>query len=152
MPLPVAYGFDQILDEANVVAWGADYAGQINVPTSLNNVVAIAGAYDHSLALTNNGMVVAWGDNTFGQATVPAAFDNVVAVAGGQLLTPRLEQQRHGGLLGRETFLSQTNVPAGLSNVVEIAGGTYSSLALKSDGTVVAWGANFFGLTNVPAS
>jgi len=34
----------------------------------------------------------------------------------------------------------QTNVPAGLSNVVAIAAGGYSSLALRNNGTVVAWG------------
>ena len=32
-----------------------------------------------------------------------------------------------------------------------IAAGVSCSLALKSDGTVVAWGANFYGQTNVPA-
>ena len=61
--LTVVYGFDQILDEANVVAWGADYVGQANVPPGLSNVVAIAGAYDHSLALKNDETAVAWGDN-----------------------------------------------------------------------------------------
>lgn len=35
---------------------------------------------------------------------------------------------------------SQTNVPAGLGGVVSVAAGTYHSLALRSDGTVVAWG------------
>jgi hypothetical protein len=30
--------------------------------------------------------------------------------------------------------------PAGLSNVVAVAGGSYTSLALKSDGTVTVWG------------
>jgi hypothetical protein len=43
----------------------------------------------------------------------------------------------------------QTTVPAGLSNVTAIAGGVYHSLALKSDGTVAAWGPNW--LTTVPA-
>ena len=43
------------------------------------------------------------------------------------------------------------NVPAGLTNVVAIAGGGYHSLALKYDGTVVAWGDNSAGQTNVPA-
>jgi alpha-tubulin suppressor-like RCC1 family protein len=40
-------------------------------------------------------------------------------------------------------------VPAGLSNVVAIAGGGYHSLALKADGTVVAWGA---GTSNTGSS
>jgi hypothetical protein len=44
-----------------------------------------------------------------------------------------------------------TNLPAGLSNVVAIAAGNNFSLALRSDGTVAAWGTSSFGLTNVPA-
>src|SRR6185437_8873713 len=32
-----------------------------------------------------------------------------------------------------------------------IAGGTYASLAVKNDGSVTSWGANFFNLTNLPA-
>jgi subtilisin-like proprotein convertase family protein len=149
--LAVVYGFDQILDEANVVVWGANYVGQATVPSGLSNVVAIAGAYDHSLALKNNGTVAAWGDNTFGQATVPAGLNNVVAVAGGEYYSMALKNNGTVAAWGAN-ILTQTNVPAGLNNVVTIAGGTYSSLALKNNGTVVAWGANFFGLTNVPAS
>jgi trimeric autotransporter adhesin len=34
---------------------------------------------------------------------------------------------------------------------VAITSGTYHSLALKSDGTVVAWGNNSMGQCNVPA-
>jgi subtilisin-like proprotein convertase family protein len=149
--LAVVYGFDQILDEANVVVWGANYVGQATVPSGLSNVVAIAGAYDHSLALKNNGTIAAWGDNTFGQATVPAGLNNVVAVAGGEYYSMALKNNGTVAAWGAN-ILTQTNVPAGLNNVVTIAGGTYSSLALKNNGTVVAWGASFFNLTNVPAS
>jgi hypothetical protein len=147
----VVYGFDQILDEANVVVWGADYLNQANVPGGLSNVVAIAGAYDHSLALKNNGTVAAWGDNTFGQASVPPGLNNVLAVAGGEYYSMAL---KNSGLVAAwgANILTQTNVPPGLNNVVTIAGGQYSSLALKNNGAVVVWGANFFGLTNVPAS
>jgi trimeric autotransporter adhesin len=42
-------------------------------------------------------------------------------------------------------------VPAGLSNAVAIAAGYGDSLALRSNGTVVAWGYNSSGQTNVPA-
>jgi len=52
---------------------------------------------------------------------------------------------------GANMIPGQTNVPAGLNGVVNIAGGGWSSLALKSNGRVVAWGYNIAGLTNVPA-
>ena len=43
-------------------------------------------------------------------------------------------------------------VPVGLSGIVAIAAGDYHSLALRTDGRVIAWGANVFGYgqTNVP--
>lgn len=44
----------------------------------------------------------------------------------------------------------ETNVPPDLTNAVAIAAGGFHSLALKNDGTVVAWGRNINGETNVP--
>lgn len=147
----ITYGFDQVFDEANVAAWGADYVGQINVPAGLSNVVAIAGAYDHSLAINNNKMPFAWGDNSFGQSIVPSGLSNVVAVAGGQYYSMVLQTNGIVTTWGLNDFFGVTNVPAGLSNVVTIAGGTFAALALQTNGAVVSWGANFSGQTNVPA-
>jgi hypothetical protein len=45
-----------------------------------------------------------------------------------------------------------TNVPDGLTNIVAVAAGLDDALALRADGTVVAWGANAYGITNVPSS
>ena len=42
-------------------------------------------------------------------------------------------------------------MPPGLSNVIAVAGGSYHSLALRSDGTVAAWGDNSAGQCAVPA-
>src|SRR5437773_468374 len=53
----------------NVVAWGA---GQTSPPPSLNNVTAISGSLDHTLALKTDGTVVAWGFDFDGQCDVPA--------------------------------------------------------------------------------
>jgi subtilisin-like proprotein convertase family protein len=147
----VVHGFDQIFDEAGVVAWGGDYLGQTNVPPGLSNVVAVAAAHDHSLALKNDGTVVAWGDGLHGQTNVPAGLNGVVAVAGGEFYSLALKNNGTVAAWGANTILGQTNVPAGLNSVVNIAGGRWSSLALKSNGQVVAWGYNIAGLTNVPA-
>jgi alpha-tubulin suppressor-like RCC1 family protein len=40
----------------------------------------------------------------------------------------------------------QCNVPAGLTGVVAVASGISSSMALKSDGTVIEWGASWMGM------
>jgi hypothetical protein len=49
------------------------------------------------------------------------------------------------------TNWNPATVPAGLSSVIAIAGGGDHNLALKGDGTVVAWGYNYSGQCNVPA-
>jgi hypothetical protein len=48
--------------------------------------------------------------------------------------------------------LSVTSIPVGLTNIVAVAAGLDDALALRHDGTVVAWGANDYGITNVPAT
>jgi hypothetical protein len=48
--------------------------------------------------------------------------------------------------------VSVTNVPVGLTNMVAVAAGLDDALALRDDGTVVAWGAGDNGITNVPAT
>ena len=47
-------------------------------------------------------------------------------------------------------MVGQTDIPKGLSDVTAIAAGEYHSLALKKDGSVVAWGQNKNGECNVP--
>jgi len=59
-------------------------------------------------------------------------------------------ERSDGGGLGNNDS-GQTTVPAGLSNVVALTAGWSHSLALKSNGTVVAWGYNDSGQTTVPA-
>jgi alpha-tubulin suppressor-like RCC1 family protein len=46
---------------------------------------------------------------------------------------------------------SVTDVPRELTNAVAAAGGEMHALALRAEGTVVAWGDNWYGQTNVPA-
>ncbi len=46
----------------------------------------------------------------------------------------------------------QLDVPAAATNLIAIAAGGWHSLALRDDGTVLAWGANFDGQASVPES
>jgi len=148
----VAFGYDHVFAQANVVAWGADGNGQtVPLPTGLTNLVIGLGAgLDFSVAVNYNALPVAWGDGNSGQTNVPAYATNVVEVAGGDNSCTALRADGSVVAWGSDNFF-QTNIPPTLTNAVEAKSGTYHSLALRADGTVVSWGANFTGQTNVPA-
>lgn len=118
-----------------VIGWGLNISGEAaGVPRSLlsstgvvtiagqplTDVTAVSAGLNHALALKKDGTVVGWGNNMSGRAT---GFNteshretNGLVVIGGQVL----------------------------SNVTAIAACQYS-LALKQDGTVVAWGSDASG-------
>lgn len=124
--------------DRTVWAWGANGSGQLGdnsttprtspvaVP-GLTTAVAIAAGRTHSLALLADGTVKAWGLNTDGQ------------VGDGTTTSPRT------------TPAPVTGLGTG-SGVVAIAAGGTHSLALRSDGTVVAWGNNQQGQLGINAA
>lgn len=148
-----------------VVAWGKSNTGQLTISAS-GGFTAIAGGSGHTLGLRSDGVVSVWGGAS-GQ--VPAGVSGVTAVAvwgdynlalksdgtvveWNDLDTPTIDSPL---VLRRPTTTLPTGLttgPAGLSGVTAIARGGSHSLALKIDGTVVAWGGeNYFGQTSVPA-
>ena len=136
--------------------------------SNLIDVIAIGGGEYHSLALKSNGIVLAWGWNDGGQLGDGTKKDKhtpvkvhklsgIIAIDGGGA-SHNLALKSNGkvwtwgwnkyGQLGDGTTTNRT-APIrvkGLSGIVAIngSGGTHS-LALKSDGTVWAWGNNSSG-------
>ena len=84
---------------------------------TLTGVVAVAGGGYHSLALRSDGTVVAWGYNGDGEL-------------GNGLLTSR----------ATPGLVKDISGVGPLTGVVAIAASQESSMALRADGTVVAWG------------
>ena len=82
-----------------------------------SGVIAIAAGGNHNLALKADGSVAAWGDNTEGQLGI------------GNLSTGSLTPEGVSGL-------------GSGAGIIAIAAGFEHSLALKSDGSVLAWGFN----------
>ena len=111
------------------VAWGQNTYGQLGnggtepsyVPEPVHGlayVAGVAGGTRHSLALLSSGTVMAWGSDEWGQLG-----------GGGEALT-------------------MSDVPlqvSGLTNVTALAAGADFSLALRGNGTVMAWGGNQSG-------
>jgi alpha-tubulin suppressor-like RCC1 family protein len=126
-----------LLDDGTVMSWGRNDEGQLGDGTEtdrptpvpipgLSNVIAVAGAENSSLALLADGSVWAWGDAEQGNLG-------------------------SGNLEGPEECDSDycSKVPIavpGVSNAIAISQGDEFSLVLRADGTVLAWGANRFGM------
>lgn len=119
-----------LCSDGTVATWGTQLTNSSLVPVAMStapgvsalsgkSVVAIAAGYGHTLALCSDGSVAAWGDNSYGQLGDNTTINRPVPVA--------------------------VNTTAGISalagkTLVAIAAGAWHSLALCSDGTVVAWG------------
>jgi alpha-tubulin suppressor-like RCC1 family protein len=107
-----------------VVAWGDNSEGQTTVPIAAQSgVMAVAAGDRHTVALKNDGTVLAWGFNVWGQVTGTSTTDEPYSAMASPVI---LEGQV-------------------LSNLTAIAVGSVHTVALKNDGTVVAWGANDSG-------
>jgi len=134
------------LADGTVWAWGANGSGQLGQPDSvvgltasqqytsvplkvpgISTAIAVAAGTDFSLALLSDGTVLAWGDGNDGQLG-----------GGGDPYTP--------GILTGPTLMPVLH----LTGVVAIAAGDRHAIALKSDGTVWAWGYNVYGQLGNP--
>ena len=125
-----------LLNNGTVMAWGYNPFGELGngtttssdvpVPVSLSppagvTVTAVSAGYDHSLALLSNGTVMAWGENSLGEL---------------------------GSATKADSGCYCSDVPvvvSGLNGVTAISAGGRHSMALLSNHTVLAWGANYYG-------
>lgn len=132
----------------------------------LEGIVAIAAGGQFSLAVGHDGTVWAWGDNTYGQlgtgSTSPAFAPTPQAVPGLASIVGVSAGAEHGlavrsdglmfawgnnasGQLGNGTMATGTFAPAEVQNltgVASVSAGSFTSLALRGDGSVWAWGDN----------
>lgn len=119
-------------NDGTVWAWGRNQVGQLGDGTEidrlspvqvigLNDIVSVIPnntIFSYVLALKNDGTVWAWGNNQQGQLGV------------------------------EDTTITARPIPEqidGLSDVIAIAISSTSNHAIKNDGTVWTWGANFSG-------
>lgn len=142
--IAIAAGYHHSLalrSDGTVVAWGRSKSGETTVPAGLVDVIAIAAGGSgwpesgYSLALCADGSVVCWGEYNGSRVVTPGRFRGAVAISDGLLL------MRNGTVVGWDPGTgSRTPVPAGITDAVAIASARgWGHVALRSNGTVVAW-------------
>lgn len=133
----------------------------------LSSVVAIAAGQRHGVALKSNGTVWAWGSNTYGDLgdgsttteLVPIQVPGLSTVMGiaangyhtaavlgdGTLWSWGSGYYGELGIGDQPMFWPSPVQAIGLSNVAAAAAGSYHTIAILADGTLRAFGFNFFG-------
>ena len=120
-----------LLATGQVIVWGSDATGVVNVPPSVTNVVSLRAGALHLVALRADGTVVAWGNPADGRTTVPVGLNRVTQIAAGRAHSLALRDDGTVVAWGYNGS-GQTSVPLGLANVVDIAAGGQHNLVLVS--------------------
>jgi alpha-tubulin suppressor-like RCC1 family protein len=124
-----------------IAGWGN--SERLVIPGGLTNVVSMGG----SLALHRNGTVTSWGANA-----PPGDLPPVSAIAAneyvGIALTSSGQVRTWTSINGNASAVTP---PLGLDRVVAVTAGLRHLVALRDDGSVVAWGDNSLSQTIVPA-
>jgi hypothetical protein len=108
----------------------------------LSGVTAIAAGGSHTVAVKHDGTVVAWGYNRDGQATGTPTIDELPSAIASPVT------------LGGQVLTGVTAIAASSWAVAaELADSGSHTVALKNNGTVVAWGYNRSGqVTGTPTT
>jgi alpha-tubulin suppressor-like RCC1 family protein len=134
----------------------------------LSDVAAVAGGFDHSMALMKDGTIRAWGTNKLGQLGDGTVVDrptpvpvtgirNAVAIAAASQVSAALLSDGTvmtwglgNGALGRPAPKEEAPYPTpavvpGVTGVRAIALGSEHMLALTATGSIVSWGDSRMG-------
>ena len=155
-PLSVPGKAVSLAQAGELVVWSGEPGQATTFPAWLSGVAVtqVVMPIDAGLALTADGRVVGWGKDEWTLRAVPpvVAAAKVAQIAAFGPCAGAVTRDGRVLMWGPTCALSFSPqaVPAGLSDVEQLAITYTAGIALKRDGSVVAWGRNVQGITDVP--
>ena len=143
-----------ILLNQTLRCWGSNNFGEINVPSSVVTVKAVAtsgGRHDWgsetTCAIDQDSKVQCWGNNSYGQTNVPVDLGSVIQIAEGWFNSCAITSSNDLRCWGAGTvpFGQIPQVPNGLGKVLKVAVGAYMACAINLNHLVECWGAGYTG-------
>ena len=130
------------------VAWGGMRFDQAELRASY--VQAGFGKSTFTVALQADGTLRTWGNNYYGVATPAAGLSGIAELRTGASHYACI--LRDGSVVCGGSFndYGELNVPENLGPVLDIAPGVNHTVALRANGSVLAWGGSAWGQLNVP--
>lgn len=144
-----------IRDDGSIVGWGT-WSGITNYIPQGNDFVAVAAAGYTAAALRSDGSIVAWGSSSPIKSNVPAGT-GYKSLTVGDVHDVAHAIAQDGSIVswGDDGYGQVSNTPSGNDFKAVSVGTQGLSMALRSDGTTIAWGrtlANSFNAANKPVA
>ncbi len=137
-------------EDGTIAGWGSSIynvdkdTAAYTIPAELENVQfkSIAAGENMSAAVKTDGSVVVWGYNSasFHLETIPSGLKNVVSVAINSNGAAALDKSGYVTYWGDRSNITLRIKPPTCGGIVAVEPGFKYWLALKNDGTAVAWG------------
>ena len=137
--------------DGSLYAWGYNDKGQANVPVG-NDFIAVSGGDSHSLALKSDGSIVAWGESEEGEGLI-TLVKNAMAIDAGHNYSVALTASGQLVQRGRCSQKTSCFTPQGSDfTAIAVDSALFGNhgLALRADGSIVAWGDNDEGQSVSP--
>jgi alpha-tubulin suppressor-like RCC1 family protein len=132
--------------DGSIVTWGSNSSVK-NIPTGMHDIVDIQCTFYKALALQSDGTLITWGD------VPPGSTDYDVASATGvsSVLTNNWTAVVQTGSTVKRSGYPIKLISGPIVDAKSVYAGDNNVVILRSNGSLIAFGNNMYGMSNVPS-
>jgi hypothetical protein len=133
-----------------LVCWGFNLYGQIDVPAGLGSPKAVDVGAFHTCAIGPDDQVSCWGASQGGSTSVPGDVGSAASISAGTYVTCAVRTDGTLRCWGSSGYSSEGVPPSDLGTVSSVSVGVEHTCAVTTGGVARCWGLNSRGRATVP--